>query len=214
VAPYPLRVYRIPFSTNVERVALALAHKQLDKHGVDVEWIDVDPADRSAVREVSGQELVPVLVDGDLVLHDSPRILEHLEQRFPEPPLYPAEAARREELRSFLDWFNQIWKRPPNLIAAEEQKPQPDRARIEELSDRIAASRDRFEALLDGRDYLFGDALTAADVTAFPFLKYAVLWTEGDPDRFHEILRETMRLDGRYPRLQAWIHRVDALPRA
>ena len=214
MAPYPLRVYRIPFSTNVERVALALAHKQLGNQGVEVEWIDVDPADRSLVREVSGQELVPVLVDGDLVLHDSPLILEHLEQRFPEPPLFPRKPARREELRTFLDWFNQVWKRPPNLIAAEELEPEPDRARIGELEGRIAASLDRFEALLDGRDFLFGDRLSVADVTAFPFLKYAVLWTDGDPDRFHEILRETMRLDGRYPRLEAWIHRIDALPRA
>jgi glutathione S-transferase len=209
VAPYPLRVYRIPFSTNVERVALALAHK-----GVAVEWVDVDPADRSPVVEVSGQELVPVLVDGELVLHDSPRILEHLEQRFPEPPLFPRDPARAEELRSFLDWFNQIWKRPPNLIAAEELKSDPDRARIAELEQRIAAALDRFENLLAGRDYLFGNELTAADVTAFPFLKYALLWTDGDPDRFHQILRDTMPLDGRYPRLEAWILRIDELPRA
>jgi glutathione S-transferase len=209
VAPYPLRVYRIPFSTNVERVALALAQR-----GGAVGWVDVDPADRSSVVEVSGQELVPVLVDGELVLHDSPRILEHLEQRFPEPPLFPRDPARAEELRSFLDWFNQIWKRPPNLIAAEELKSDPDRARIAELEQRIAAALDRFENLLAGRDYLFGNELTAADVTAFPFLKYALLWTDGDPDRFHQILRDTMPLDGRYPRLEAWILRIDELPRA
>ena len=63
MGPYPpLRLYRIPFSTNVERVALALAHK-----GVDVEWVDIDPNDRSEVVRVSGQELVPVLVEGDRV---------------------------------------------------------------------------------------------------------------------------------------------------
>ena len=204
-----LTLYRIPFSTNVERVALALAHK-----GVDVDWVDVDLDDRSPVVAISGQELVPVLVDGDLVLHDSPRILEHLEERFPEPPLFPADPARREELRCFLDWFNQVWKLPPNLIAAEELKPAPDLELIAELADRIAVSLDRFEALLAGRDFLFGDALTAADVAAFPFLKYARLWTDGDPDRFHEILRETMPLGDRYPRLEAWIRRIDDLPRA
>ena len=204
-----LRVYRIPFSTNVERVALALAHK-----GVAVEWVDVDPNDRTPVVAVSGQELVPVLVDGDLVLSDSPVILEYVEGRFPEPPLFPAEPARRAEIRTFLDWFNQLWKRTPNLIFAEEQKLEPDRARIAELEQRIAGALPRFEDLLTGRDFLFGEELTVADVTAFPFLKYAVLWTEGDPDRFHEILRDTMRLDGRYPRLEAWIHRIDALPRA
>ena len=47
-------VYRIPFSTNVERVALAAGHK-----GVEIEWIDVDAADRSPVEAVSGQPLVP-----------------------------------------------------------------------------------------------------------------------------------------------------------
>lgn len=204
-----VRVYRIPFSTNVERVALALAHK-----GVEVEWVEVDPADRSEVVRVSGQELVPVLVEGDLVVSDSTTILEHLEERFPEPPLYPADPARRAELRFFVDWFNRVWKGPPNEIVAEEQQPEPDRARIAELEGRIAGALPVFEDLLEGRDYLFGEALSAADVAAFPFLKYALLWEEGDDERFHEVLRDAQPLDGRFPRLEAWIRRVDALPRA
>jgi glutathione S-transferase len=205
----PLRLYRIPFATNVERVALALAHKQ-----IEVEWIDIDPNDRSEVVRVSGQDLVPVLVAGDRILTDSHVILEHLEERFPEPPLYPAEPARRAELRTFVDWFNRVWKRPPNLIVDEEAKAEPDRGRIVELEQEIAGALPLFEDLLAGRDYLFGDELSAADVVAFPFLKYAVLWEDGDEERFHEVLRETQRLDSRYPRLEAWIHRVDALPRA
>jgi len=209
VGPHPpLRLYRIPFSTNVERVALALAYKR-----VEVEWVDVDPADRSEVVRVSGQELVPVLVAGDRVLSDSPVILEYLEERFPERPLYPADPARRAELRTFIDWFNRIWKRPPNLLVAEELKAEPDPDRIAELAQRIAGALPLFEDLHAGRDYLFGDELSAAAVIAFPFLKYAVLWEDGDEERFHEVLRETQRLDGRYPRLEAWIHRIDALPR-
>ena len=204
-----LRLYRIPYSTNVERVALALAHK-----GLGVESVQLDPDDRSEVVRVSGQELVPVLVDGERVLSDSPVILAHLEERFPEPPLYPADPARRAEVQVFLDWFNQLWKRPPNLIFVEEQKPEPDRARIAELEARIAGSLPVFESLLTGRDYLFGDDLSVADVTAFPFLKYATVWDEGDEHRFHEIVRDAMRLDGRFPRLEAWIHRMNALPRA
>jgi glutathione S-transferase len=210
VRPHPpLRVYRIPFSTNVERVALALAYKS-----IEVEWIDIDPDDRSEVVRVSGQELVPVLVDGDRVLFDSPVILEYLEERFPERPLYPADPARRAELRTFVDWFNRVWKRPPNLIVAEELKAEPDLNRIAELEQRIADALPLFEDLLAGRDYLFGDEFSAADVVAFPFLKYAVLWEEGDEERFHEVLRDAQRLDGRYPRLDAWLHRIDALPRA
>ena len=208
--PHPrLRLYRFRFSTNVERVALALAHK-----GVEVQSIWVDPADRSEVVRISGQELVPVLVDGDRVIADSTAILEHLEDRFPERPLYPSDPARRTELHLFIDWFNQVWKRPPNLIVDEEAKAQPDRARIAELEGLIAGALPRFEELLSGRDFLFGDELSAADVVAFPFLKYALLWEEGDPDRFHEVLRDTQRLDGSFPRLEGWIRRIDLLPRA
>ena len=209
MAPYPLRLYRFRFSTNVERVALALAHK-----GIDVESVWVYPADRSEVVRVSGQELVPVLVDGDHVIPDSTAILEHLEERFPERPLYPSDPARRTELRLFVDWFNQVWKRPPNLIVDEEAKAEPDGARIAELEGQIAGALPLFEGLLAGRDFLFGDELSAADVVAFPFLKYALLWEEGDPDRFHEVLRDTQRLDGRFPRLEGWIRRIDSLPRA
>ena len=204
-----LKLYRIPFSTNVERVALALAHK-----GIAVEYVDVDDADRSPVVAISGQALVPVLVDGDLVLSDSPAILEYLEARNPEPPLYPTDEARRAEVRVFVDWFNHVWKRPPNLIAAEEEKPEPSRQRITELAQRITDALALFESLLAGRDFLFGDELTVADVVAFPFLKYAVIWEEGDEHRFHEILRDAMPLGDRYPRLEAWIRRMDELPRA
>ena len=207
--PYPpLRVYRIPFSTNVERVSLALAHK-----GLDVEWVDVDPADRSPVVRASGQELVPVLEHEGQVLADSPVILEYLERRFPEPPLLPLAPARRAEVTIFVDWFNRVWKQPPNLLSAEEEKPVPDVARIEQLGREISGSLPLFEDLLDGRDFLWGE-LSLADVTAFPFLKYALLWEEGDDERFHEILREHLRPDGRFPRLEGWIGRVDALSRA
>jgi len=204
-----MRLYRIPFSTNVERVALALAHK-----GLQIESVWVDPADRDEVVRISGQELVPVLIDGDRIVADSTAILEHLEERFPERPLYPADPARRTELRLFVDWFNKVWKRPPNLIVAEEAEAEPNREQIAELEREIADNLPFFEGLLAGRDFLFADELSAADVAAFPFLKYAVLWEDGDPDRFHEVLRETLHLDGRFPRLESWIRRIDALPRA
>ncbi len=109
-----LRVYRIPFSTNVERVSLALAFK-----GLDVEWEDLDPGDRSPVERLSGQPLVPVLVHDERVLADSTVILRYLEELQPEPTLFPRDEARAAEVEIFLDWFNRIWKRPPNEIEAE-----------------------------------------------------------------------------------------------
>jgi glutathione S-transferase len=203
-----LSVYRIPFSTNVERVALACGHK-----GLDVEWIDVDPDDRSEVERVSGQSLVPVLVAGEVVLNDSPAIIEWLEASAPEPPLYPRERSRRAEVQVFVDWFNKVWKQPPNLIEAEEREPSPDSSRIAELGTRMREAIPVFEALLDGREFLFGE-FGVADVTAFPFLKYAVFGLpKGDDERFHAILVEQQPLADDSS-LRAWAERVDARPRA
>ena len=203
-----MRVYSTPYSTNVERVRLALAFK-----GLQAEFVEVPYDDRRLVEEVSGQPLVPVLVDGDRVIADSPVVLAHLEERHPEPPLYPLEPGRRAEVETFLDWFNLTWKRAPNLLYDEVTKPEPDPARVEELGGRVTAALPRFEALLDGRDFLMGDSLGIADVTAFPFLKYRSVWDEGDPHLYHELLRERQQI-GSYPRLEAWIARVDASPRA
>jgi glutathione S-transferase len=203
-----IRLYRAPFSTNVERVALALAHK-----GLDVESVTIDYSDRSPVIEVSGQPLVPVIVDQGLVVADSTAILRHLEQRYPEPPLFPRDPARRAELEVFLEWFNEVWKGPPNAIEAELGNPDPDRERIASLGARMHAWLDVFESMLDGRDHLYGD-FSAADCAAFPFLKFGRLRDPEDHELFHRVLEEHLRLDGGHPRVAAWVDRVEQRPRA
>ena len=200
----PITVHRIPFSTNVERVALAAAHK-----GVAIEWVDHDAADRSAIRALSGQDFVPVAEFDGRVVADSPVILRELERLAPDPPLWPAEPARRAEADVFVDWFNRVWKVAPNRMA--EETGAPERA---QWADELRGSLDRFEALLDGRAFLLGDALGIADVVAFPFLKYAASIGPDDPDRFHHVLAEHLGLGDGYERLRGWIARCDALPRA
>jgi glutathione S-transferase len=204
-----IRLYRADFSTNAERVALALAHK-----GVEVESVVIDYADRSEVERVSGQPLVPVLDDEGTIVVDSMEIVRYLDAKFPEPPLYPAGEARRAEVLVFVDWFNRVWKGPPNEIEAEESLAQPDRERIAALSAEMAAALDRFEAMLAGREYLMGDAFSAADIAAFPFLKYALMRDPADDEAFHRILDEHQRLGDEHARLRAWIRRVDTRPRA
>lgn len=203
-----IRLYRAPFSTNVERVALALAHK-----GLTVESVVIDYSDRSEVERVSGQGLVPVIEDGDRVVADSTRILRFLEERYPDPPLFPADPARRAELDLFLEWFDEIWKGPPNEIEAELSSPLPDRERIAALGRQMAAWLDLFERMLSGREHLLGE-FSAADCAAFPFVKYARSRDPADGEPFHRVLDEYQELGDDHPRLAAWIEAVDRRPRA
>ena len=199
-------LYRAPFSTNVERVAIALALK-----GLEVESVVISYEDRSPVVAVSGQGLVPVIVDDGEVVADSIRILRHLEERYPEPPLFPSRPARRAELDVFLEWFNDVWKFAPNAMEDELEQKAPDDARVAELSGRMRATLPLFERLLDGRDHLFGE-LAAADLAAYPFLKYGAGRDPADDELFHRLLAEHLKLDGKYPRLRAWIARIGGLP--
>src|SRR5919198_1145642 len=132
-----MRLYRFRFSTNVERVTLALAYK-----GIDVESVWVDPDDRSVLeRELSSNP--------------------------------------------------------------------PDAQRVADHAAAMQTNLDRHEALLAGRDYLFGESFSAADCAAFPFLKYALGRDADDDELFHRILADYQSVKGR-PRLEAWIRRVDA----
>jgi glutathione S-transferase len=195
-----IRVWRVPYSTNVERVSITLAHK-----GLEAEWIDVPYDDRTEIERVSGQTLVPVLEHEGRVIPDSTAILRYLEELRPDPPLWPHDPARRAEADVFVEWFNGLWKRPPNLIA--------DGRDAEKYGPRITASLDLFESLLAGRAYLLGEELGVADVIAYPFLKYAVIWEDGDEHEFHHVLQRWLPIEG-HPQVAAWIRRVHALPRA
>ena len=206
-----IRVHRIPFSTNVERVALAAGIK-----GVQVEWVDHDPADRGEILALSGQELVPVAeIEGEVVA-DSMRIVERLEELAPEPALYPANQASRAMLDIFVEWFNGVWKGPPNAIDRERGTDDPNPDRLEALLLEARGWTPRFESMLSAHPYLMtAEAPSAADVCAFPFLKYAVAKTATDDvEPFHRILEECLKPADDYPLLRAWVARVDAFPRA
>jgi glutathione S-transferase len=71
----------VRFSPYCWRVRMALAHK-----GLELETIAWRFTDKEAIA-FSGQGAVPVLVNGDHVLHDSWKIAEDLDLRYPDRPL-------------------------------------------------------------------------------------------------------------------------------
>jgi glutathione S-transferase len=198
-----VRVWRIPYSTNCERVALAAG-----RAGTVIDWVDVDVVDRTVVREVSGQKRVPVAeIDGEIVV-GSLAIVRRV-----DPTLWPADPAAHAEAEVFLEWLDRVWMHPLGVVFSRILGADVDDARIERAATRLDEHQDRFEALLDGRDYLLGDELSIADVAAYPFVKYATDGTRGDDYAIHEEMRRLLSVDGR-PRVAGWIERVGSLARA
>ncbi|MEQ6292402.1 glutathione S-transferase N-terminal domain-containing protein [Vogesella sp. GCM10023246] len=89
-----------PFS---QRCRIVLYEK-----GMDFEIIDVDvlnkPEDLAVMNPYNE---VPVLVERDLILHESNIINEYIDERFPHPQLMPADPVMRARARLFLFRFEQ-----------------------------------------------------------------------------------------------------------
>jgi glutathione S-transferase len=60
--------------------------RRLSKLGVehDVRRVAQSRRNRPEIVELTGQQRVPVLVDGEEIIHDSRRILQHLERCYAE----------------------------------------------------------------------------------------------------------------------------------
>ncbi|MCW2995337.1 MAG: glutathione S-transferase family protein [Conexibacter sp.] len=198
-----MRLHGIPHSTNVLRVALALGLK-----GVAVEHVVHAAGDRAGVRAVSGQELVPVLETGDgRVLTDSMTIVAWIDATWPTPPLYPADPKARREVEAFVGFFDHVWKVTPNAIDA---APAGD-PRIAAWAAQLRAWQHGFDALLTDRPFLFGETPGAADLCAYPFLRFATSSDPDDDDLFHGVLIAHLS-PAPHANLAAWIDRMAALP--
>ena len=95
-----MRLFQIPFSHNCIK-----ARHVLDLKGVDYEVVNINPALRGEVKRVSGQVLVPMLVDRGHVVSGSTPILLYLEEQ-PSRARAPARRTPREraECMVLMDW--------------------------------------------------------------------------------------------------------------
>jgi glutathione S-transferase len=125
------------------------------------------------VARINPKRQAPVLVDDGLEIFDSTQIIEYLEDRWPEPPLWPAEpraraAARLLELKSDEVFFPQVAR----LIAAARN---PGSAEAGEARDAIADFYDQMEARLADGPFLAGATYTYADI-AFVVAHHFAAW--------------------------------------
>jgi len=153
----------------------------LDLKGVPYEIDPIIPFmgdDRFA--QLSPVRRIPVLLDDHVALADSSVICQYLEDRYPEPALYPrdiAERARARWLEEFADtrmgevfiWrlFNQVainpfvWGEPTDPAVVEKT-----------LQEDIPHVLDYLETQAPGAGYLFGE-LSIADISIASFFRNA-----------------------------------------
>ncbi len=96
-----LTLYSYWRSSAAYRVRIALNLKNLTYKTVPIHLVKGGGEQHgSSFQKINANELVPVLVDGDLVINQSLSIIEYLDDVFPEPLLVPEERATRYLVKS------------------------------------------------------------------------------------------------------------------
>ncbi len=158
------------------RVRIALSYKGIPHATVPVHLLrDGGQQNSESYREMNPQGLVPALVDDDRAFGQSLAIVEYLEETHPDPPLLPQDFAGRAVVRGMAlgiacDIHPLQNLRVLNYLRGplgQGDAPVADWVRhwigngfrsLEELARRHG----------NGRHYLYGDAVTVADVCLVP----------------------------------------------
>ncbi len=136
------------------RVRIVLAEK-----GVVAELFDVDQKNvPTELLDLNPYGTVPTLVDRDLVLYQSPIILEYLEERFPHPPLLPVYPVARGRTRLMMYRVDHDWYSLMNIILKNEQKAAVEKARTELLDSLMSVS-----PIFEDSPYFLSDEFTLVD---------------------------------------------------
>jgi glutathione S-transferase len=137
------------------RVRIVLAEK-----GVPYDTVVVDLEDRPAwIYEKNPLGKVPVLEEADFVLPESAVIMEYLEERYPEPPLWPVDPAERATARLLVERFDEL-SRPYYALRRGE----------EEARERLDAELAGLDLLLASRSFLTGREFGLADAAYLPWI--------------------------------------------
>ncbi len=95
-----MKLYTYYRSQATFRVRIAMNLKGLTHEDTYLHLEKGDQFD-PAYKAVNPQMVVPTLIDGDVKLFQSLAILEYLEEKYPNPPLLPKDAAARAWCRGF-----------------------------------------------------------------------------------------------------------------
>lgn len=165
-----LRLYSYWRSSAAYRVRIALNLKGIEHTIVPVDLAAGQQAEAD-YSERNAQGLVPLLEDGDVRLTQSQAIVEYLDERYPEPALYPAGALERARVRAFAGAIACDIHPLNNLRVLKYLKGplSQDAASVDSWYGHwIRAGFTALEAQAGDGPYVFGDTVTAADLFLVP----------------------------------------------
>lgn len=199
-------LYHDPRAPNPRRVRIFLAEKNVAYDTIEV-LIAEAAHQTDEFRRKNPISLLPVLELPDgRILRESMAICRFVEEQFPEPNLFGADAWERAQIEMWnrhaeleLLWpISQVF-RNSHAFWVGKIKQAPEFADI--MREHVALRFDWLDAELANRHYMAGDRFTVADITALCAIDFGKV--------------SSIRLDAaKHPNLAAWHKRVSERPSA
>ena len=189
-----IRLFQSQTSMFCEKIRIVLALRN-----VPYEVVDVKKDDRKSLIEYSGQRKVPVMdFDGQRII-DSTIIASFLEERFPEPNIYPQGESEKGLCLMLEDWADEVL----NLAIRGFRRAENPEAR-KEAERGLGVHIRSLDHFFSGKGFVF-DRMTMADIAIFTQLHYLYTVMQYEiPASYKtvhawvEFMRQTLKLSSLY----------------
>jgi glutathione S-transferase len=170
-----IKLYDFPMSPRARKPRIVLAEKGLQYEKVNVD-ITKGEQKKPEYLAINPYGKVPALQDNGTTVYESSIIMEYLNDKYPNPPLMPADPGQRARARVLMHYGDTVYDGAFASIVGEvffKPKGQADQNVIAKAKQDLNACFERLERELGNNDYLLGSALTLADIC---FVNWAPLF--------------------------------------
>jgi glutathione S-transferase len=206
-----LEIYWGSGSPNAWRVMLTAELKKIPYESKLLEFSKEDHKKPEFVA-LNPRGKVPVIRDGDFTLYESLAIMAYLDRRNPEPPIFGRNAAESGRIWRTISEFECYLRQPfDDMLRPILFKQLPEKNKqVQAASETVRAELGRLEQSMDSNPWLCGGEVSAADLAAYPFVKFMVRLT--GKDELKPLNLGLAPFESKFPKLQPWMKRVEALP--
>jgi glutathione S-transferase len=178
------RLFNSKFSMFCEKIRVVLNMKK-----VPYDVVDVRADERKSLIEFSNQRKVPTMDFDGRCIQDSTILASYLEEKHPEPTIYPDNPSDKGLCLMLEDWADEDLNGA--VMSFRRAKTEED---VSQAEKGLAVHLENLDLLYSGRDFVFGQ-MTLADISIYAQLHY--LYTSLDRE-----------IDSGYTNVHAFIERM------
>lgn len=161
-----IKLYDFPMSPRARKARIVLAEKGLQYEKVTID-ITKGEQKKPEYLAINPYGKVPALQDNGTTVYESTIIMEYLNDKYPHPPLLPADPGQRARARVLMHLGDSQYDGALGAIVGQvffKPKGQADQSVTDKAKQDLNVCFEHLERELGNNDYLLGSAFTLADI--------------------------------------------------